>query len=586
MKLIQKIEIRHFRSIFEQNVDELNHLNIFGGQNDSGKSNILRILNLFFNSETSFMEEFNFFDDFSMFSKKKARESKKGRQFISIKIYFDPNEIKGNKSSLIKLAKDNGGLWVERKWWASGTYEQNEPDYIKNASQGVKRSFSVFLQSVKFVYIPAFKSEDVFSYILKLSARNRGLFLSSAAKDELDKNIEKTTTDFSNDFQDITGIETLLTLPISLESFWSSLEVNSQFEGTPNKFTRGNKADYKIKFTSRGEGIKSLFVPVVLGWLARKASNDHWIWGIDEPENALEALRADNLFKKFVEYSRYAQIYLSTHSPSFLFPQEGVDRCSVLIAEQNEPGNTTFKKISDRTKELEEIFGYNYGSFLRLQKDHAQKIKEQDDLQRELTDLKKEKEQPILFVEGLTDKIAIEAAWSVLYPKESIPFILRPKTNAHSVSFVLENAEVFEKERVFGLFDFDDEGFTRWNGLQSHDFKEVSNRSPESCLVRKKKSKNYFALLLPVPNTDVKDQVISPIMGSHFGDRSRLPIELLFYGVVGLEKYFIKQEVPCGGLEIVFHGQTDNLIKAASRIGAVAFDNFKALFLALGQLSK
>gem|GEM_PF-6113055 len=30
MKIIKKIEIKHFRSVFEQEVEELNHLNIFG----------------------------------------------------------------------------------------------------------------------------------------------------------------------------------------------------------------------------------------------------------------------------------------------------------------------------------------------------------------------------------------------------------------------------------------------------------------------------------------------------------------------------------------------------------------------------
>ncbi len=103
MRIIKKIEIKHFRSIFEQDIEELNHFSIFGGQNDSGKSNVLRALNLFFNNQTSFLEQFNFQSDFSIFSKIKARESKKGRQYISIKIYFDATEIKG-KTGLKKLA--------------------------------------------------------------------------------------------------------------------------------------------------------------------------------------------------------------------------------------------------------------------------------------------------------------------------------------------------------------------------------------------------------------------------------------------------------------------------------------------------
>ena len=591
MKLIQKIEIKHFRSIFDQNIEESNHVNIFGGQNDSGKSNVLRALNLFFNNETSFLDGYNFFDDFSMSSKVKARESKKGKQFISIKIYFNPDGIKGKKNTLIKLAKSSGeGLWVERKWWAYdevGAYEQNIPDYIKNASQGVKRSFSVFLKSIKFVYIPAFKSNEVFAYILKLSARNKGLFLSNTAKTELESNIEKTTTVLSNDFKDITGIETYITLPISLESFWSSLEVSSQFEGTPESFTRGSKDDYKIKFASRGEGIKSLFVPVVLGWLAEKAKNDHWIWGIDEPENALEALRSDNLFKKFLEYSQYAQVFLSTHSPSFLFPQGSVDRCSIFIAKQEQPGYTNFEKINNRTEELEEIFGYDYGSFLKIQEQYSKSINQQEELKKEVEELRKQGKTPVLFVEGITDKLIVENAWKKLRPRKKQPFLIKEKGNAHQVAYALENSEIFEKDIVIGLFDFDHEGFTRWNGLIGNSgYKSEGQSTIGGCLSIKRNGRHHYGLLLPVPkNGDVRSQVVDK-NGCHFGDRSHLTIELLFFNVNSLNSYFIKKGAPGKGRIIEFTGNKKNFVGKTSRLSDSDFNNLKPLIRKIEQVIK
>ncbi len=349
---------------------------------------------------------------------------------------------------------------IERRWWAyseDGSYEQILPTYIDNAAQGIKRSFSIFLQSIKFVYIPAFKSEDVFSYILKLSAKNKGLFLSTNAKNELDNNIAKTTQEFSKDFSDVTGIQTSVTLPISLESFWSSLEVNSQFEVVSNMLKRGDPKDYQIKFTSRGEGIKSLFIPVVLGWLSRKATIDHWIWGIDEPENALEALRADNLFNKFTEYAKHAQIFVSTHSPSFLFPQKSKNSeedlkkiCKVFITEQEIPGNTKFELLNDNLNEFEDLFGYDYGSFLRIQKEYSVSIKEQDSLKHEISELSKLK-KPVLFVEGPSDKIILENAWKKLYPKKVQPFIISDKGSAQGVKIALENSHVFSNDAVFGV---------------------------------------------------------------------------------------------------------------------------------------
>jgi AAA15 family ATPase/GTPase len=585
---MKKIEIKHFRSIFEEEIEDVNHLNIFGGQNDSGKSNVLRALNLFFNQETSFLEKFNFLDDFSMSSKVKARESKKGRQFISIKIYFDAEEIKGEKKSLKRLAIENGGLWVERRWWAySETYEQIEPDYIKNASQGVKRSFSVFLQTIKFVYIPAFKSAEVFSYILKLSARNKGLFLSNTAKDELDKNIEKTTVDFSKDFQDITSIKTSVTLPISLESFWSSLEVNSQFEAIPEKITRGGFDDYKIKFTSRGEGIKSLFIPVVLGWLAKKAKTDHWIWGIDEPENALEATRVDNLFLKFIDYSDHAQVFVSTHSPSFLFPQKYKEKTIVFISVQAIPGRSTFQKIGESIEQFEKVFGYDYGSFLRIQEQYSESINEQERLKKEIEEFKLKKESILLFVEGESDKIILENAWAKLYPEEKIPFLIKEKDNAQQVAYALENADIFEKEFIFGLFDFDNEGYQRWNGLSSKNFDEDKASTPYTCLVRKKAKKNQYALMLPVPDIEeIKKQVISG-ENKTFGDKASLQIELLFYGVKLLSKNFIRESVPGGGTVIKFSGTNKiKFAKSCKDLNSSDFQNFKILFEKINEITK
>jgi AAA15 family ATPase/GTPase len=59
MKIIENIEIRHFRSFdggtgqSRVHIQNLGDLNVFSGANDSGKSNILRALNLFFNDEIS-----------------------------------------------------------------------------------------------------------------------------------------------------------------------------------------------------------------------------------------------------------------------------------------------------------------------------------------------------------------------------------------------------------------------------------------------------------------------------------------------------------------------------------------------------
>lgn len=583
MKIIKKIQIKHFRSIFEEDFEELNHLNIFGGQNDAGKSNVLKALNLFFNNQTSFLDPFKFFSDFSMRSKVKSRESKKGRQYISIKIFFESSELKG-KSALKKLSEKNGDLWVERKWWAyngDGLYDQTIPSYIATAKQGIKRSFSVFLQSIKFVYVPAFKNESVFSYVLRLSAENKGLFLNENAKDELDKNITNTTKEFSKDFSDITKIKTSVTLPIVLESFWSSLEVNSQFEGAPDVINRGNIKDYQIKFTSRGEGIKSLFIPVILGWLSRAAINNYWIWGIDEPENSLEAIKAEQLFNKFNEYTKNAQIFLSTHSPSFIFPQKNNKLSKVYIVTQSDPGETKFKIINDRSESLESIFGYDYGSFLSLQEQHSKKLEELDEKKKEIQEVKDSQSRAIIFVEGKTDKEILDNAWDKLYSGNSKKFEVFSKGNAKQVAYALESSDVFSKEFIFGLFDFDTAGYDAWNGLSgtSKEYIKDNSSNVDTCLITKKDRKKHFGILLPVPtNPDIRAQVIDSSTGSHFENRSKLDIELMFYGTPGFESSFSSISTPGRGTEIKFIGNKVVFAKNTKTLSKEAFEIFRPLF--------
>ena len=75
MKIIEKIELKNFRSFLgtkktnEAVIEDVKDLNIFSGSNDSGKSNILRALNLFFNNEIDNNHQFNFDTEFCMVKK-------------------------------------------------------------------------------------------------------------------------------------------------------------------------------------------------------------------------------------------------------------------------------------------------------------------------------------------------------------------------------------------------------------------------------------------------------------------------------------------------------------------------------------
>ena len=60
MIIISKISIEYYRSLKKVSIKDINHLNVFSGINDIGKSNVLKALDAFFNKP-----KINFLDDFN-----------------------------------------------------------------------------------------------------------------------------------------------------------------------------------------------------------------------------------------------------------------------------------------------------------------------------------------------------------------------------------------------------------------------------------------------------------------------------------------------------------------------------------------
>lgn len=87
MQIIHSVEINYFRSIYQFRINRLKDLNIFVGGNDSGKSNLLRALNLFFNNEVSENRKLDFLQDVTHSRQAEARDAK-GRLTIWMKVTF------------------------------------------------------------------------------------------------------------------------------------------------------------------------------------------------------------------------------------------------------------------------------------------------------------------------------------------------------------------------------------------------------------------------------------------------------------------------------------------------------------------
>lgn len=196
MRIIEDIQVTHFRSFlgtpkkYETKVAQLNDVNVFSGSNDSGKSNILRALNLFFNDEIAYGVPFNFERDFFAgkndvvqkvieisisfnFSGEKSRDNFLPEKFVISKYYnrdgfrnytynFFVKEI--NKEITIDSRPDNNTRIKDLFITPDSSEAQKRSAEKRELNYRIK--FAGFLnKSVTFEYVPAIRDKNFFTHL-------------------------------------------------------------------------------------------------------------------------------------------------------------------------------------------------------------------------------------------------------------------------------------------------------------------------------------------------------------------------------------------------------------------------------------
>lgn len=160
----------------------------------------------------------------------------------------------------------------------------------------------------------------------------------------------------------------------------------------------------------------------------------------------------------------------------------------------------------------------------------------------------------ILFTEGLSDKIILDAAIEKLFPGENIGLVVQGAFDRIFLRNLFSRDELrknYKGRSMFALFDFD-EAFNDWDGLKHC---EMVQEDPTLGLGKRLNHKAHCAFLLPVPpHATLRRQALSGD-GEPFKDGSAcLPIELLFCDPDALGDHFSKKEVMGGGEVIQFIG--------------------------------
>lgn len=346
MEIIKAVQIRKFRSIKSVTKGiELTDLNIFVGQNDQGKSNVLRALNLFFNSETDRGLSFRFSDDYCYHSNK----GKGTRHEIRIDLIIHPPKHRFKHAKPLRWIKhwrQDGSISEERKYIESG--ELLSP----------RDNVSKWLDKIRYRYVPAIKGQSYFSALMG----ELHDVLNEAHSDVLNEQgqefisgIQEVTDNITKELTEQIHISNTIQVPSDFKQLFSNLDFGVRVDGNT----------YHLK--QRGDGIKIRHIPVILKYMSEQERNisragyvkPDTIWGFEEPENNLELRYAYELAETFKKYSKDIQILVTTHSPAFyaLDTKDG-DGVNTFYVVQGDDGCTKISKVShDQTDELHESMG-------------------------------------------------------------------------------------------------------------------------------------------------------------------------------------------------------------------------------------
>ncbi len=451
MQLIKSIEVAYFRSIYKERLDKANGTNIIFGRNDSGKSNFLRALNLFFNNETTPGQSFRFDRDFchSRLAEAEEAQEKDIRKFVYVKVWFTtPNNWKASLGD---------EFWVKKQWSIT---RESDPLFYNSIRDSKKQQYLTrFLNNIRFHYIPAIKDRKIFEHLLgqiySVIAHQEAF---SQSLDNFSTTLQARTQELSSEIMSGLGIESAIAPPDDLTGLFHSLD----FE------TNTSQGDSYSLTHQRGDGVLVRHIPAILAFISNRSSEDFHLWGLEEPENSLELANAIEESKSLSNYGndKNKQIFLTSHSPA-LFSCKNTNVNRYFVAQNESHGVRVTSKIrtitSDEPMGPGELMGELphlpvISDYLHEAHDKIQKIQRNGE---KLANLLADRDRSIVFVEGESDRIILSAAWE-LFINQARPFDFEVGPGTTKLESLAKDGRVINRlapaRTVLAIVDNDEPG--------------------------------------------------------------------------------------------------------------------------------
>lgn len=430
---IKSIHIENFRSIRTLDAD-LSSMSIFVGNNDSGKSNIFRALNLFFNGYTNPGIRFSFDEDYNFFAPTRIRKAKEVVVRLEIALPESYHQTNGHVVIWEKAWRADGLWGGESQYYGQRISKNRRGREVRRDVKIPERSnVHALLRKIDFEYVPAIKDSKYFD---DLRGRIYGIISSVAARTFHDSSaaFERSIGDHLGELTvsiaKSLGFDTRLALPRDLSHIFERLD-----------FLSGAKS---VSLSNRGDGIKARHIPLILKFMAEKKADLQRrggppissIWAYEEPENNLEIASAVQLSDELLDFAQagISQILLTTHSPAFYDIGQNNQNVSLNFVVRTADAEGTIIK-SDSTG-IDESLGTLALLAPRISELVA-KIREQELARHEAERLAR-LGRPQIFVEGESDKIILERSLQIFYPELIDAVSFETKRDGAGHSYVLD----------------------------------------------------------------------------------------------------------------------------------------------------
>ncbi len=351
MNHINNIEIKNFKSIRHQKIEDCRRVNVFIGYPNVGKSNILEALSVFSINEANV--------DFSAFIRME--------NFTTL--FYDgeinqPAEIKINKRHRVIVRFINEVLAFEQQFEREGTSFEKEDSRIKNvepqiilSSQDISRGKSFQLdekdKQILNFNLRSIRRQDELAEVRKYQFLKHTKFIS--------KGYSSLSYPFGDNIFNI--ISTNKDLKKEVANLFKPYNLELLYDTRLQEFTISKRTEsgiFSIPYTLIADTIQRLIF-----YKAAILSNKEKVLLFEEPE----AHMFPPYVKKFtsdVIFDDANQFFIATHSPYVLneFIEEVAEDLAVYIVDYDK-GETIIKRLNQN--ELLEVAQYGIDLFFNLE---------------------------------------------------------------------------------------------------------------------------------------------------------------------------------------------------------------------------